>query len=57
MARKEALPEGMDRQSGSLRVRVRVIGFEPISATSPPNWAFLLLRTTQVSSCQTSTYV
>jgi hypothetical protein len=33
MARKEALPEGMDRQSGSLRVRVRVIGFEPISAT------------------------
>ncbi len=36
MARKENLPEGMDRlPSGSLRVRVRVIGFDPINKTFP----------------------
>lgn len=36
MARKESLPEGMDRlPSGSLRVRLRVLGFAPITKNFP----------------------
>lgn len=36
MARKENLPQGMDRlPSGSLRVRVRVAGYDPIVKTFP----------------------
>jgi integrase len=36
MARKEVLPEGMDRlPSGTLRVRLRIIGFDPITKSFP----------------------
>lgn len=36
MARQENLPEGIDRlRSGTLRVRLRVIGFEPITKCFP----------------------
>lgn len=36
MARKEGLPQGTDRlPSGSLRVRVRVAGYDPIVKTFP----------------------